>query len=256
MNGNTFTNPTTTLSVPVTTPTGSYYLGWIISGQVPEYNTDDNRVVIANERLTVLPECSVDGYEPNNVSGQAKTIVPGFPQTHSICGRGDDDWSTFTLTADSSVAIQTSGASGDTRMWLYDNQLNLIEFDNNDGPGLFSRIDRLCGTDPLPAGRYYVRIDENGDNQVIPSYTLSVTATRCCTADPFEPDNNFLQATELNPGRQSHNICPRGDQDWSTFKLSEPSKVVVETSGRAGDTVLALYKRADRGLSLGGARQR
>ena len=37
-------------------------------------------------------------------------------------------------------------------MWLYDSELNELEQNDDDGSGLFSRIDRLCGVDALPAG--------------------------------------------------------------------------------------------------------
>ena len=39
------------------------------------------------------------------------------------------------------------------------------------GTGLFSFIDRVCGTDELPAGTYYVKIDEFGGDDVISTVT-------------------------------------------------------------------------------------
>ena len=52
-----------------------------------------------------------------------------------------------------------SGADGDTRMWLYDEQLNELAFDDDSGDNGFSRIDRTCGENPLPAGTYYLLVD-------------------------------------------------------------------------------------------------
>ncbi len=76
-----------------------------------------------------------------------------MPQTHNICLSWDEDWTTFTLAEDSEVVIETSGTGGDnTQMWLYDSSLNEIEFNDDGGTNLFSRIDRVCGTDELPAG--------------------------------------------------------------------------------------------------------
>jgi hypothetical protein len=40
------------------------------------------------------------------------------PQSHSLCPAGDDDWATFTLAETSAVTLETSGATGDTRLWL------------------------------------------------------------------------------------------------------------------------------------------
>jgi len=66
--------------------------------------------------------------------------------------------------------------------------LNELGFDDDGGSGFFSHIDRACGVDALAPGTYHVKIDEYGDDDPIPSYTLSVLATPCpsgeCTAAP------------------------------------------------------------------------
>jgi len=123
-------------------------------------------------------ECG-DAYEPDDTSGQANWIYDGSPQTHSICPVGDEDWVKFELTVESEVVIETSGPSGDTRMWLYDSSLNEVEYDEDDGSGLFSRIDRVCGVDSLSAGTYYVKVDEYLDNDEIPSYDIIVHTEAC-----------------------------------------------------------------------------
>jgi hypothetical protein len=68
-------------------------------------------------------------------------------------------------------------------MWLYNSNLNLIE-DNDDGNGLFSKIDRVCGTDPLSAGTYYVKIDEYGNNDPIDRYDIALTTSPCAALQP------------------------------------------------------------------------
>ncbi len=139
-----------------------------------------------------------DAYEPDNTSGQASWIYDGSPQTHSIVPVGDVDWVKFTLSAESEVVIETSGTSGDTRMWLYDSGLGELEYDDDGGYGFFSQIDRLCGTDALPAGTYYVKIDEYGNDTEIPSYDITFTVVQTCidvgplTYDSYliDDDNN------------------------------------------------------------------
>ncbi len=64
-------------------------------------------------------------------------------------------------------------------MWLYDSGLNLVEDDDDDGSGLFSRIDRQCGVDALPAGTYYVKVEDYGNNDEIASYTIALTVQAC-----------------------------------------------------------------------------
>jgi hypothetical protein len=120
-----------------------------------------------------------DSYEPDGTWDQANTMVPGVSQTHSIWPVGDLDWITFDLGDRSEVIIETSGTSGNTRMWLYDEEMNQVEADDDDGDLLFSRIDRLCGVDALRPGTYYVKIDEYDGDDPILSYDVSLAVTPC-----------------------------------------------------------------------------
>jgi V8-like Glu-specific endopeptidase len=178
-----FVNPVATL--PANVAPGTYFVGWILRGAVAEYGGDgdcngepcSNVVVIADETLTVTA-CG-DAFEPDDSAGQASVLTPGAPQSHSLCPVGDEDWAALLISQTSEVIVETSGVVGDTRMWLYDSGLNPIELDDDDGAGLFSRIDRLCGIDPLPPGTYFVQVDEFGDDNVIDAYDLSLTTSAC-----------------------------------------------------------------------------
>lgn len=121
----------------------------------------------------------VDLYEPDDTDSQANWIYDGSPQAHKIVPAADVDWVKFTLATESEVVIETSGDTGDTRMWLYDNSLNQIEYDNDDGIDSFSRIDRLCDIDALPSGVYYVKIEEAGNDDEILGYIITLTVTAC-----------------------------------------------------------------------------
>lgn len=120
-----------------------------------------------------------DAYEPDDTFGQANDILSGSPQTHSIAPATDVDWVWFSLSEESEVVIETSGPSGDTRMWLYDSSLNEIEYDDDGGSENFSRIDRICEVDPLPAGAYYVKIDEYNNDDEIGSYNIALMTSSC-----------------------------------------------------------------------------
>ena len=108
-------------------------------------------------------------------------------QTHSISPASDIDWLWFELNGPSAITLLTSGSRGDTRMRLYDSGLNLIEFNDDYDSGsvdnFFSKIDRQCGEETMPAGRYYVRVDEFGYNNVIPEYQISLTVDSQCAVD-------------------------------------------------------------------------
>jgi Leucine-rich repeat (LRR) protein len=125
------------------------------------------------------PACTLDTYEFDDTSSQARTISSGATQNHSICPVGDKDWIKFTLSNPSAIQLETAGSTGDTKMWLYNNSLSEIEYDDDDGTDRFSLIDRVCGTDELPAGTYYVKVEDYGNNNIINSYTLSYEATAC-----------------------------------------------------------------------------
>ena len=120
-----------------------------------------------------------DSYEPDDTWEQASEIQSDSPQNHSIVPATDEDWVWFSISEESEVIIETSGPSGDTRMWLYDSGLNFIEDDDDHGSDLFSRIDRICGLDPLPAGTYYVKIDEYNNDDEIASYDITLTVNIC-----------------------------------------------------------------------------
>ena len=108
-----------------------------------------------------------DAYEPDDVYGDASYL--SGTQEHSIAPADDVDWLSFVLTEPSEVVLETSGLTGsDTRMWLYDASLNQLEYSDDEGSASYSYIDRRCGTDALPAGIYYVKVDEFGNNAEIP----------------------------------------------------------------------------------------
>lgn len=178
-----------------------------------------------------------DSYEPDNASGSAKRLSNGIPQSRSIVPATDIDWAYFDLSASVEVTLATTGSSGDTRMWLYSNSLAEIEFDDDDGPDYFSLIRRT-----LPAGRYYVKVDEYLNNNEISSYTLSLNHAGAGGGDSFEPDNNANSAKLITSGTvQTRSISPANDDDYARFTLTSTSDVTITTNGSSGDTEMWLY---------------
>jgi len=70
------------------------------------------------------------------------------------------------------------------------------------------------------------------------------TATPLCYRDAFEPDDSFDQskAITISGLKQTHNICPAGDQDWLQFYVPQPVELTLRTENLQGgaDTVLYL----------------
>ena len=143
-------------------PPGTYYIHLI------EYNSN-SEIAAYVILLTATPIPQPDSYEDDDTSGQAKDLLPDAPQTHSIAPAGDHDWAKFNLKAKTNVTIETSGVSGDTELYLYESDgLSLVAYDDDSGPGLFSRINMSS----LDAGTYFVLVEESSYSARIASYTL------------------------------------------------------------------------------------
>ncbi len=191
-----------------------------------------------------IMNADVDSYEPDDNALESNLLEVAQDQTHAIKPVGDEDWVHFTVTYHSAVTLTTSGAGGDdTRMWLYDDTLSEIEFNDDGGTDNYAQIDRVCGVDALPAGDYYVKVDEYEGNDDIDAYTLSLSTSFCLMVDLFEPDDSYAQANSLaSMDFQNHSIYPAGDQDWITFNVADLSEVYIGTWGTTDDdTVLYLY---------------
>jgi hypothetical protein len=149
-------------------PGGSdYFIGIILN--LGDANTSNNDTSDWDAAPIHINAC--DEYEVDDTWSQASWMYNGQNQLHDIIPATDVDWVKFTLNGVQGVRLETTGSSGDTRMWLYDSNLDEIEYDDDGGAGYFSRID-AC----LPAGTYYVMIDEYEQNDKINDYTLSLMA--------------------------------------------------------------------------------
>lgn len=194
-----------------------------------------------------------DAFEPDDSAAAAQLIAAGSQQSHSIMPAADVDFVRFSLAGPADVAIETSGGSSDTRMWLYDANSAQLEYnDDISQASLFSRIDRsLAEGNALPAGTYYVKVDEFGNNETIANYNLSLQVVYHNVGDVYEPDGNAAQAVPISSGfPQTHSIRPGNDGDYTRFSLSEPSEVVIETSGASGDTRMWLFAQDLSGIEF------
>jgi hypothetical protein len=122
------------------------------------------------------PACVACGDTNEPDSYAAPTVLQPGPLTRGLCPAGDIDYFRFDLARLSDVVLETSGAAGDTRMWLYsDPGVTQIAYNDDGGPGAFSRIERT-GTSALPAGTYYVKVDEYYGAR-LPEFTMTLAVT-------------------------------------------------------------------------------
>lgn len=176
---------TTTGRVKVQTWNGS---AWVTS----DYS-DNNLTVVG---------CTQDGNEPNDNPATATVIGNGNHLSNTICVTTDIDYFTFSLAAPSAVTLETSGPSGDTRMWLFESDgTTVIASDDDGGTGNFSLIQRSCDGSELAAGTYYVKVDEYNNNNHIDDYTMSLTVSACTSApifsDGFESSDTSAWSTTV-----------------------------------------------------------
>jgi hypothetical protein len=213
-------------------PAGTYFV------RVTENGQDS-----ALSRYTISVSAT-DVFELDNTAAQATPIsTNGVVQEHSFHAGSDADWVTFSVAVPSNVTILTAGvAGGDTILELYTGSSTaptLIQSNNDYVTGsLYSRIERT-GTTALPAGTYYVRVIENGQNNTLSRYTISVNAT-----DKFELDNDAATAKPISTDGtfQEHSFHAATDVDWVSFTLAVPSSVSIVTNGdNGGDTRLDLF---------------
>lgn len=240
----------------VTAPGGSWDAAdngtYTVNMQANQVSDTSNNYVAAGVLGTFqvsISSSAGDAYEVDDTAAQAKVIATtGATQTHSFHVSGDVDWVKFSLTQTCDVTIETNGAAGDTRMWLYgpNSATQQIEYDDDDGNGYFSKIVRT-GTGALAAGTYYVKVDEYYSN-TIDQYTIAVTATPTGgggggAGDAYEVDNTMAQAKVIatNGAAQTHSFHVAGDVDWVRFTLTRTSAVTIETNGTTGDTQMWLY---------------
>jgi len=217
--------------------------------------------------------CTPDSFETDNDFGTASLINVGDVQNRSICPAGDVDFAQFTLTDVTNVIVETSGDAGDTVLTLYDSTFKEVATDDDGGNGAFSLIKQPN----LPAGIYYIKVEEYNNDNEIAAYTLSLQSCtpdctgkvcgddgcggscgecaaneqcnehgqceKLCDADSYEPDNDFTQAVVIGLAEsQDHTICPPGDVDTLKFTLTDATAVTIETTGPAdGDTKLVLF---------------
>jgi hypothetical protein len=226
-------------------PSGTYYV------KVDEYGNND-QLTTYTISLDLQYLAAGDSFEPDNGLNQAKLIASGSPQVHSISPAGDDDYVTFVLTAPSEVLIETSGVSGDTTMHLFGSDASEIEFDDDGGAGLFSRIDRTNAEgNILSPGTYYVLVGEYlGDDQ-ISSYTLSLSVTPLATDDAYEQNDTRIHAFhpgfnwEATPLSSINGPGVQSDDDWYRIDVTPGGyeRVIIDClfAHVEGDVDIALH---------------
>jgi len=231
--------------VPSAQATGQYNLGAFadVGNALRELDETNNGLAI-RDMAVVEPACTPDGYEDDDLPGQAKPLALGETQSRNFCEDGYD-WASANLQAGITYAFETRGQFGTgARLFIYDTegQNVLVAGDNfsNNAEYSFAAI-----TAPA-SGRYFVlatTLDQYGQRTragTNRNYTLRVGT---CQPDAFEDDADRTAGRPIAVGAsQARNHCDDG-VDWAVLSIATPGNHTVATSalGAAADTVLEIH---------------
>ena len=152
----------------------------------------------------------------------------------------EDDYFSFTLSAQTALAIGTTGPSVDTRGWLYDSSGTQLEFNDDSG-----YVDHFLITRTLAAGTYYVRVAFYQVSGVTPgNYSLRLIIT-----DSDTHGGSRATATSVAvPSDTAGTIYPSTESDYFSFTLAGTVITAIETTGRT-DTQGWLYNSSGTELA-------
>lgn len=199
-----------------------------------------------NVTVTANTECS-DLFEPNDTC----TLPVDFPlstgtQAHSFCKANDVDWIRFEVKAGGKYKVSTQNV-GDNA----DPALSI--FPSCDSGGLPGQTLEI--TAPT-AGYYYMKVENrnNALSGVGTDYSVNIDVlSQGCELDNYETDNSSSEAQALliDSNAQTHNICPKADQDWVEIQTTIGTTFTVETLdlGPDSDTYLCIYDRSGNKLN-------
>ncbi|HUS57385.1 MAG TPA: pre-peptidase C-terminal domain-containing protein [Planctomycetota bacterium] len=227
-----------------TLPAGIYYICVEVLGHYEE---------IPHYTLTLQQFPAIgDLFEPDDTPGDAKELIDGVAQAHSIDPVGDVDWVYIHLTQNAEmITVETTGIglNDDTYMEMYDSSILTnpsalpIAVDDNSGhDGRFAKIERFT----VAAGKYYFKVRQKNNDAMISAYQIVYTPI-ISYCDIYERDDTPEMAKVLVPGvPQQHCIQPLGDNDWMKFTLESSAAITLQLS--AADLQMYLYRNTPTNL--------
>ena len=201
--------------------------GWTCTGQPSACNTTCGDGILAGTEACddgntkdldgCSSTCVVDTFpetEPNNSTATANgPFSPGVLISGSIAPGSDADWYQITVPATADLHVETYDASGPTSCLNIDTLVTLYASDGttviaSDDDGGTNACSRLDGTTSaalrhIPAGTYYVKVEEAGNDKAIPGYKLVVTYDALCG------DGTVSGAEECDGGAGCAATCDR-----------------------------------------------
>ncbi|MBT5605246.1 MAG: SUMF1/EgtB/PvdO family nonheme iron enzyme [Lentisphaerae bacterium] len=173
------------------------------------------------------------------------------PIQASISPVGNIDWYTFFLSEAATVTIETSGPGNDeTELWLYNASYTELAYSSDDING-WSHIEKI-----LPAGTYYVKVGDYGDEDEILNYSILLTID---SAVPTGGEANWLWQNPVPQGNGLNDVFFVGaDLGWAvgafgTILHTSDGGVhwAAQTTGTTSDLRRIQFIDASRGWAVG-----
>lgn len=193
--------------------------------------------------LTVNAACLPTNGTTNGATYQSNQNNGGTPP---CANPGSPDvWYRFIAPVGGDVAIQTaSGTMIDGAMALYSggcpNNFNLVECDDDSGPGLMPQI---TATGLTPGAFYYIRIWQFGSGTGTFSICLTIPTplqpnTDCNNPDPicsgtpinFTANTGAPSAQQTNPGNDYGCLATTPNPSWYYLEIANGGNLVIDVS--------------------------
>jgi hypothetical protein len=200
------------------------------------------RSVESSDRLPVFPYSvfvevpGKDPFEPNDAYETATEIGPG---SYDGITDGTDDVDVFAVPLEKGddvfVELTFDGAEGDLDLYLDRSDSWTVATSTN--AGSVERVSIVAAE----AGRYYIWVQPYNVSEAVP-YTIDVELIPGADEDPFELNNDFEDATEIEHGTYEAAIRGADDTDVFAISLEEGDEISVRLAYSSPDDLdLVVY---------------
>ena len=188
-----------------------------------------------NPPTNYVINASDDIYEDDDSFETAENITINTIQDRSIYPIADPDYIAFELNSTYEVTIRTNNSVGDTRIWLYNYQRELVAFDDNIDD---NDLNASIYIELLYPDIYFLKIEETGNDAEIDSYSISITAEY---TEFYEEDNEMMHPGMFLNESITRSIQPIADVDYMLVdnNFDASFNFTIETTGSyGGDTIM------------------
>ena len=211
-------------------PSGYYYIHYVIdsTNSIGESDESNNVGLCTNGTLYVQEGGGNGGGDDHGDTRQTATPVNINTNIQGGIGSSDDlDYFRFNATSGKSYTIETTlGTLTDSVLWLYNSSGLELDYDDDDGVGLASKISWNCNQ----TGSYFASVGGYGASTG--SYSLRITEGEESGVTGISLNKLSISLVEGNTEQLTATITPSDATNQNvTWSSSDNSKATVSSSG-------------------------